>query len=183
VRLLLVFASVLFVVTVALGLLAEDVLFAEAIFAAIPLLLAWAAFTVWFFVVAAKSFRRMAWRSAFLCLFVPFAVPFAAYEATPYIHYPIDYARFQAMRPSYDAEVARLPKDGQRFAEFNWGGMLFASRGVVYDETDEVALPYGHQSAAWKSRMKHTDVTCGGDGPVGNAMPLGGHYYVTAFGC
>jgi hypothetical protein len=182
-RPLIVFASVWFVLTVGLALLPDDVSFAAAIFPGIPLLIAWVAFTVWSFVIAAKSFRRMAWPSALLCLAFPFAVPLAAYEAIPYVQYPIDYARFQTMRPSYDAQIARLPKSGERYAEFNWGGMLFASRGVVYDETDEVALPYGRQSAAWKSRMKGTDLTCGGDGPVGKVMPLGGHYYVTGFDC
>jgi hypothetical protein len=182
-RLLLVFASVLFVFIVGLALLPDDLLLAAAIFAPIPLLLAWVAFTVWSFVLAAKSFRRMAWPPALMCLAFPFAVPLAAYEAGPYVRYPMDYAHFQAMRPSYDAQITGLAKDGQRYAEFNWGGMLFASSGVVYDETDEVALPYGRQSAAWKRRMQHTDLTCGGDGPVGKVMPLGGHYYLTAFGC
>jgi hypothetical protein len=31
--------------------------------------------------------------------------------------------------------------------------------------------------------MKDTDLTCGGDGPIGEVMPLGGHYYVAGFGC
>jgi hypothetical protein len=61
--------------------------------------------------------------------------------------------------------------------------MMFASKGVVYDETDEIALPPGHQSAAWKSRMRKTDLTCGGDGPIGRVEPVGGHHYVTSFGC
>jgi len=99
-RLLLVFASVLFVSTVGLGLLvavsldaAIDVLFAAAILATIPLLLAWQAFTAWSFVLAEKSFRRMAWLSALLCVALPFAVPFAAFEALPYVQYPMAYAR------------------------------------------------------------------------------------------
>jgi hypothetical protein len=78
------------------------------------------------------------------------------------------------MRPSYDAQIARLPKNRECYAEFNWGGMLYASRGVVYDQTGEAGLPYGRQSAAWKSRMKNTDLICGGDGPVGEVTPLSG---------
>ncbi len=61
--------------------------------------------------------------------------------------------------------------------------MLFASTGVVYDETGEVGLPFAHQSAQWKKRMRNTDLTCGGDGPVGKVMPMGDHYYVVSFGC
>jgi hypothetical protein len=37
--------------------------------------------------------------------------------------------------------------------------MTFSSKGVVYDETDEVGLAYGHQSADWKRRMRSTDLT------------------------
>jgi hypothetical protein len=99
------------------------------------------------------------------------------------VQFPQDYLHFRSMRPSYDARVALLYRDGHRFDEFNWGGMLFASKGVVYDESDEVALPYGHQSTDWKKRMKSTDLTCGGDGPVGEVIPLGNHYYIATFGC
>jgi hypothetical protein len=183
VRRLLIYAAVLFVLMVGSALLPDDLLFAVALFAAIPLLLAWGALLVWYWAVAVGSFRRKKSLTALICLALPFAVPFTAYEAILYVQYPADYAHFQAMRSSYDAQVARLPKDGKRYAEFNWGGMLFASSGVVYDETDEVALPHGHQSIAWKKRMRNTDLTCGGDGPVGKVMRLIGHYYVTAFGC
>jgi len=73
---------------------------------------------------------------------------------------------------AYGADVSRLPRDGHRFAEFNWGGMTFSSKGVVYDEIDEVGLAYGHQSPDWKRRMGSTDLTCGGDGPVGEVPEL-----------
>ncbi len=88
-----------------------------------------------------------------------------------------------AMRPWYDQQVARLPKNGKRYAEFSWGGMTYASQGVVYDETDEVRWSPGSQSAAWRRRLKDTDLTCGGAEPIGEVKPLGGHYYLTTFGC
>ena len=116
-------------------------------------------------------------------LAIPFAVPADVSSAIPYVQYPRDRARFLAKRSEYDATVARLPQNGRRFAEFNWGGMLFASTGVVYDETDEVGLPFGQQSAQWKERMRNTDLTCGGEGPIGKVMPMGDHYYVVSFGC
>lgn len=178
-RLLLLFGAVLFALTVGFAILPDD-LFYVTFLAALPLLLAWGALLAWSWIVAFRQRRGLA---AFICLALPFAVPVTAYQTIPYARYPFDYAHFQVMRSSYDAQVAQLPNDGERYAEFNWGGMTFASRGVVYDETDEVALPFGRQSTAWKNRMRGTDLTCGGEGPVGTVMPLGGHYYVTAFGC
>jgi hypothetical protein len=55
--------------------------------------------------------------------------------------------------------------------------------GVVYDETDQIALPPGRQSRAWMARMKATDVLCGQDRFEGSVRALGGHYYITGFGC
>ena len=97
--------------------------------------------------------------------------------------YPGDVIRFEREYPKYSRYVSALPHDGKRFAEFNWGGMLFASRGITYDETDEVVLPRGTQSADWQARMKNTDLTCGGNGPIGVVEPIRGHYYLTTFGC
>lgn len=165
-----------------LTLLPDSYFFVVAMFGAIPILLAWLAIAIWSLKIGARSFWDQTWLSlsAFLA---PVVIPFLVVQAIPYAQYPEDYAHFVAMRPVYDAAVARLPKDGRRFAEFNWGGMLFASKGVVYDETDEVGRPFGHQSAEWKRRMKNTDLTCGLDGPVGEVIPLEGHYFVVGFGC
>ncbi len=98
-------------------------------------------------------------------------------------NYPGDRIHFLRELPQYSQHVESLPHNGRRFAEFNWGGMLFASTGITYDETDEIAFPFGRQSAQWRARMKSTDLTCGGDGPVGMVESMGGHYYLTTFGC
>ena len=142
---------------------------------------AWIALSVWSFANVIRSLADEKWLLAVTFLAIPFAVPIGIYHAIPYVQYPGDRVRLLAARPEYEATVARLPKNGRRFAEFPWGGMLFASTGVVHDETDEVGLPFGHQSANWKQRMRNTDLTCGGDGPIGNVMPMGDHYYVVSF--
>jgi hypothetical protein len=178
-RLSLIFALVLFALVLTF-LVADGDVWA---WAGVVALLAWVVFLLRSVIITARLLSRKAWLPGFVCLALPFAVPFAAYEVAPYARHPADFAHFETMHRSYDGQIAELPKDGKRYAEFNWGGMLFASRGVVYDETDEIALPSGHQSAAWKSRMKETDLTCGGDGPIGPVEPVGDHYYVTTFGC
>lgn len=146
-------------------------------------MLLWVCLVIAAAVAAVISLARKRWAEAVALPFIPLVACFATLNVTPYVEYPQDYIHFRMMRSSYEATIARQPADGHRFAEFNWGGMLFASKGVVYDETDEVRLPYGHQSADWKRRMRATDLTCRGDGPIGDVRPLGDHYYVTSFGC
>ncbi len=160
-----------------------DLGFGVAYYAGVPLLLAWFCVFVWSIITMVRLLRLKRWAPAMLSPPIPVCTFISAYWALPYVQFPQDYNHFRAMRRVYDADVSRLPRDGHRFAEFNWGGITFSSKGVVYDETDEVGLPYGHQSADWKRRMGSTDLTCGGDGPVGEVLPLGQHYYVVAFGC
>jgi hypothetical protein len=94
-----------------------------------------------------------------------------------------DVAHFLAVKPSYDKEIGMLPSDGSRFYEFNWGGMLFASKGVVYDETDQIVMPKDRRSASWLARVKETDLMCGGSELVAPVRPLWSHYYLAYFGC
>ncbi|MDP9025226.1 MAG: hypothetical protein M3N13_07625 [Candidatus Eremiobacteraeota bacterium] len=94
-----------------------------------------------------------------------------------------DVAHFFAVKPSYDKEIGMLPSDGSRFYEFNWGGMLFASKGVVYDETDQIVMPKDRRSASWLARVKETDLMCGGSELVAPVRPLWSHYYLAYFGC
>jgi len=101
-----------------------------------------------------------------------FAVVSFAYWLGAYLVPDGSLSFFVAIPFALLGSIAQLPTDGKRYAEFNWGGMLFAFRGVVYDET-EIALPSGHQSAAWKRRMRKADLTCGGDGPI-DARPWNG---------
>jgi|GEM_PF-3258829 len=94
-----------------------------------------------------------------------------------------DWEHFSVMRAHYDQQVARLPDSGERFAEFNWGGLSFPSRGVVYDETDEIGLPPNQQSRRWVSRMKNTDLLCGEQKFEALFQSFGDHYYEVGFGC
>jgi hypothetical protein len=94
-----------------------------------------------------------------------------------------DVLRFVVLKSSYDSEVAQLPKDHVRFAEVNWGGLLFGSDGVVYDETDEIGMPKSRRSAAWQARARDTDLMCHTSDLVGPVTPLWGHYFLAEFGC
>jgi hypothetical protein len=62
---------------------------------------------------------------------------------------------------------------------FNWGGMVWASSGVVYDESDQVARPQERQSDDWRERASGTELACEGYG----VRPLLDHYYLVSFPC
>ena len=88
--------------------------------------------------------------------------------------------RFAVTRSYYDHQVALLPTDDMpRVAVFNWGGMIWSSRGLVYDESDEIALPPGQQSATWKANPHIGELSCGN----WDARRLWSHYYLVGFSC
>ena len=84
---------------------------------------------------------------------------------------------FQVMRRSYLEDVSKLPSLGEpRFAIWRWGGFGIG-HAVVYDESDEIALP--EKSPAWKQRVADTEVgSCGAWG-----YSLGNHFYLVRTGC
>jgi hypothetical protein len=88
--------------------------------------------------------------------------------------------RFAMTRSNYDHQVALLPADDKpRVAVFDWGGMIWSSRGVMYDESDEIALPLGQQSAAWRDRAGETELGC----RHWHEDSLWSHYYLVNFLC
>jgi hypothetical protein len=91
-----------------------------------------------------------------------------------------DLARFIALKPSYDREIAALPANQRPgLVVFIWDSMLGgASSGVVYDETDQVRLPHGHKSADWLAKASHTELNCGY-----SVRPLWDHYYFAGMDC
>lgn len=95
-----------------------------------------------------------------------------------------DVIRFVMLKPTYDARVAtQNGNDTSPVLEFNWGGMNFASDGVVYDRSDEISLPKNRRSASWQNRERNTDLMCGEEDLVYGVRPLWDHYYLAGFGC
>jgi hypothetical protein len=144
-------------------------------FVGVPVLLvAWTCAALLALGMAGLAARARNWRRAFSWSVLPLVTLAAlansnlvwsfAMEAGERIH-------FQFMRSSYLAEVSRLPSGEPRFAVWHWGG-FGVGHGVVYDESDEIALP--GQSATWKKRVAATEVgVCGAGG-----VPLGDHFYL-----
>ena len=149
----------------------------------LPLGCAWLLLVPWSMLIFANYRSARRWLAAFFCLLTPALVATATVLSIIWLGIFRDTAHFNMLRASYDREIALLPHTGHRAAEFNWGGMLYASRGVVYDETDEIMKPDGARSKAWLARWQNTDLMCGQNATVSHARPMGDHYYVTGFGC
>lgn len=91
-----------------------------------------------------------------------------------------DVLHFAVMYPSYIAEIKKLPANGEpKLIVFNFGGMIWASGGVVYDESGEIEKPPADQSAAWKLRAETNELGCGGY----SYTPLIRHFYLASFPC
>jgi hypothetical protein len=150
----------------------------------IPSLLAvWAIAGLFALFVCLRSALRRQWRRCLAASILPIFLALVAANPTGFVrsfNTVGDVIHFVAMKPYYDRAVAALPADRcPRVAVFDWGGMSFASRGVVYDETDQVSLPPERRSAEWGEQASHSELACGGVG----VRKLWDHYYLASFPC
>jgi hypothetical protein len=134
-------------------------------------------------IVSIRSAMRKEWRRCVMAAILPVVLLIVAFDPFRFVRscdYLGDVIHFIAMRSTYDRTIAALPADQRpRLAVFDWGGMSFASHGLVYDETDQVALPKGRQSADWLAQASHTELSCEGYG----VRALWDHYYLADFPC
>ena len=147
------------------------------------LLLVWVVAGARALIAGVRSAMRRDWRQCALASALPIVLlavalnPFGFVRACNYVG---DVLHFVVARPYYDGQIAALPADDRpRLVVFDWGGMVWASTGLVYDETDQVALPPGSQSADWLAAASHSELSCEGYG----VRPLWGHYYLASFTC
>lgn len=130
------------------------------------------------------------WLRASAMLPLPLTVVLAIVTAsfnTDFAIYVINRARddFQllVMLPTYSREIANLPhQDRPRIATFLWRdlngfGLALGYEFLVYDESDEIALPAEKRSAVWK-KSAGSDLECKLTG-VYHAF---GHYYFVGHG-
>ena len=147
------------------------------------LVIVWAVIGVWSTVLYIRYARRRAHKQSRLPGVLMVASMLVAFNFFPFVrgcNYLGGALRFFVTRSYYDRQVALLPADDKpRLAIFNWGGMIWASRGVVYDESDEIAMPPGQQSARWKDKTRGGELSCG----RWDARRLWSHYYLVGFPC
>ncbi|WP_064694134.1 hypothetical protein [Rhizobium aegyptiacum] len=96
------------------------------------------------------------WRRVLSLLTAPLLLLFALYLLATASITP-DSVRFTLTRQAYLAEIERSdrPDEEPRFRTFVWDDTFRAKTysTLVYDESDEIALAKGAQSAAWRQRL------------------------------
>ncbi len=90
-----------------------------------------------------------------------------------------EYVRFRLERATYLAEIAALPSaTGPRLAVFQMSQDGWVTHTnyhlVVYDESDEVALPDARRSPAWQARIRDTKLESG----TTYVAAQGEHFYI-----
>jgi hypothetical protein len=150
--------------------------------AGIPaLLLLWVIAGLVALTISIRSAMQKEWRRCVLAAILPVVLLIVAFDPVRFVRscdYAGDVIHFIAMKSRYDRTIAALPAD-QRLVVFDWGGMSFASQGLVYDVTDQVSSPKGSQSADWLAQASHTELSCEGYG----VRALWDHYYLADFPC
>jgi hypothetical protein len=150
--------------------------------AGIPaLLLLWVIAGLVALTISIRSAMQKEWRRCVLAVILPVVLLIVAFDPVRFVRscdYAGDVIHFIAMKSRYDRTIAALPAD-QRLVVFDWGGMSFASHGLVYDETNQVSSPKGSQSADWLAQASHTELSCEGYG----IRALWDHYYLVDFPC
>jgi hypothetical protein len=146
------------------------------------LLLIWALAAILALLGMIGSLHARAWHRAISFAILPAIV--LANAPAPFVFIRFcnlagDTLHFEIMREHYQRVVDSLPETREpKLVVFEWGGMVWISDGVVYDESDEVARPAARQSAAWHARAAKTELGCGY-----NIISMGGHFYLANFAC
>jgi hypothetical protein len=129
------------------------------------LLFAWAGVEVWAAILTVRSLWQRSWTRAVINAVLPLVVLGVGSQSTAFIRFcnnAGDVAHFYVRCSSYMKTVrATPPKREARLLTFNLGGMIWASRGFVYDESDEVLRAPSMQSAGWKARARDSEPGCG----------------------
>lgn len=146
------------------------------------LLLMWGAAAVVALGFALWSAHRGRWHAAIATAMLPLSLVISLLNLGALWQFSMgagEAIHFRLARRSYLSEIAALPANERpRLAVFvlsedGWLGISNLHL-VVYDESDEVALPEERRSAAWKKRAARTPLQFG----IGYLRPLGDHFYI-----
>lgn len=101
-------------------------------------------------------------------------------SSVPYdLTVPGKMVHFLAVKPQYDREVATLSKAEPRIKVWDWGGaLLISGHIIVYDDSDQVAMPVRKRSRQWIQRSYGTELVS-----LCHTEHFWGHYYFGVVGC
>lgn len=155
----------------------------ESLLVVFVLALFWAQIGVAGAILCVLAACRRRWRATLSWFAVPALIAAGFYYeryVTPTVFVVGSTVRFIVLLPELRADLAREPRTGEPVLRvWNRGGMIWHSSGIVYDESDEVALPPGRQSAAWQKRAQQSELACEGF----HVVPLFDHFYIADFPC
>ena len=115
------------------------------------------------------------WRAALTGVVAPMLCLAIAF---PLARSPAHYIHFLITRHSYDAQITSLQgAPGHRFGSFDWstGFAGGPSTFLIFDESDEIALPIKNHAADSSVELGFAE-SC-----AGRVQHLQGHYYVCSF--
>jgi hypothetical protein len=152
------------------------------------LLMVWAVIGLWTAGRAACQLRRRAWKRAIISAVLPMVVLSVGLNPIAFIRFcnnAGETIHFYVNYPSYMRAVHATPPNGQpKLLTFNLGGMSWASRGFVYDGSDEIMQEPSMQSSSWKARAQNSELGCGyGAIPIPGPYALSQHWYLASFAC
>ncbi|HEX4808622.1 MAG TPA: hypothetical protein VH325_06825 [Bryobacteraceae bacterium] len=153
------------------------------------LVLIWACMGVCAAILTLRWLRQRAWLQAMIGAVLPLVVLGVSLHLFAFIHFcndAGDIVHFLVMRPLYLKTIRATPPNGEaRLLTFNLGGMIWASRGFVYDESDEVLRAPSLQTPAWKARAQNSELSCEGyyARPFPGHFAFARHWYLVSFPC
>jgi hypothetical protein len=152
-----------------------------------------AAYLLWWggallvFIVMIGCLLGRQWRKAVSALVLPATAVAAVFNLHSVGRASIwagDRLELLATLPTYSWEIANLPhKEGPRIATFLWRdlnlgfGLALGYEFLVYDDSDEIALPAQERSAAWRENAG-SDLEC----RLTGVEHVFGHYYFVGHG-
>lgn len=152
------------------------------------LLFVWCCLGIWSLVLTVRRCWRRQFSRAVVSAILPLVIFGAGLRFRGFINLCNvggDVLHFMFVRSAYLKEIRNTPSNGEpRLIIFNRGGMIWASRGYVYDESDEVVREGSLRSASWKARADGTELTCGYDAePFPGGLWFSRHWYIASFNC
>lgn len=153
------------------------------------LVLIWAGVGVGAGILTVRWLRQRAWLQAGIGAVLPLVILRVTLNYYPFIHFCNDggdIVHFLVMRPSYLKAIRATPANGEpRLLTFNRGGMIWSSRGYVYDESDEILRAPSLQTPTWKDRAQGSELGCGGyyARPFPGPFAFTQHWYLVSFPC
>jgi len=155
----------------------------------LPILwLTWATSALFTAILTIRWFWTRDWRQTSIFMVLPLVVLWAGLNASAYVRFCSnsgDAIHFYARYTAYKKAVSAAPETGEpKLLTFNLGGMSWASRGFVYDESDEVMKEPSIQSAGWRARAESSELGCGyGAVPMPGPTAFAEHWYTASFAC